>query len=81
MDAIEVARQHAAALHAAAVAKGVDPWQPYDIACAVARSLELDVESVRPGSVGLKGGRAVFDPKAPLEVVPGLHVVKIRLGG
>ncbi|MDB5451634.1 MAG: hypothetical protein JWO33_212, partial [Caulobacteraceae bacterium] len=37
MDAIEVARQHAASLHAAAVAKGADPWKPYDVACAVAR--------------------------------------------
>ncbi len=64
MDAIEVARQHAASLHAAAVAKGIDPWQPYDIACSVARGLKLDVEPVKPGSVGLKGGRAVFDPKA-----------------
>lgn len=64
MDAVEVARQRAAALHAEVVAKGADPWLSYDLACAVAQALKLDVEPVKPGSVGLKGGRAVFDPMA-----------------
>lgn len=64
MDAIEVARQAAADLHSKAVAKGADPWKSHELARAVAGALKLDVEPVKPGSAGLKGGRAVFDPKA-----------------
>lgn len=62
MDAVELARQHAAALHNAAAAGGADPWDPIDIVTAVAADRGLDVEPVEAGSPILAGGRAQFDP-------------------
>lgn len=63
MDAIELARQQAAALHAQAVSNGADPWSPHAIVNAVASMRSLDIEPVEPGSQVLAGGRAQFDPK------------------
>lgn len=62
MDAVELARQAAEALHAAVVAKGQDPWLPYDLAVAVAGARGLDVERVKAGTPLLQGGRALFEP-------------------
>jgi superfamily I DNA/RNA helicase len=62
MDAVELARQRAAALHDDAVSKGADPWNPEAIVRAVASSLDLEVEPLEPGSDILAGGRAQFDP-------------------
>ncbi|MBU1587907.1 MAG: UvrD-helicase domain-containing protein [Gammaproteobacteria bacterium] len=62
MDAVELARQRAAALHDTAVAGGADPWNPIDIVTAVATDRGLDVEPVEAGSPILAGGRAHFDP-------------------
>ncbi len=63
MDAVELARQRAAALHDDAVSNGADPWNPEAIANAVAFGLGLDIEPIEPGSVILAGGRAQFDPQ------------------
>lgn len=60
MDAIELARQAAARLHAQAVANGHDPWQPYAFARAEAERRGLDVEVTTPGATVLDGGRAVL---------------------
>jgi superfamily I DNA/RNA helicase len=62
MDAIEVARQRAAELHSQALARGLDPFQPLALALAEAERREIDVESTAPGSSGLQGARAHFDP-------------------
>lgn len=62
MDAVELARQTAARLHAEAVAVGHDPRQPYDFACREASRRGLDVERTRPGAPMLDGGRATFLP-------------------
>lgn len=62
MDAVEVARQSAAGLHAEAVSAGADPWLPYDLVSAVGASVGLEIEAVRPGAAVLYGGRAVLDP-------------------
>lgn len=62
MDAVELARQRAAALHDEVVSKGADPWDPEALVRAVASSLELDIEPVEPDSAILNGGRAQFDP-------------------
>ena len=62
MDAVELARQRAAALHDAAVAGGADPWDPIDIVTSVAADRGLDIELVEAGSPILAGGRAQFDP-------------------
>ncbi|MDO9641299.1 MAG: ATP-dependent helicase [Pseudotabrizicola sp.] len=62
MDAVELARQRAAALHDEVVSKGADPWDPEALVKAAASSLELDIEIVEPGSAILEGGRAQFDP-------------------
>lgn len=62
MDAVELARQSAAALHGKALAAGADPWCPTSLTAAAAGLLGLDVEAVEPGAAVLNGGRAVFDP-------------------
>ena len=66
MDAVALARQAAAELHARAVARGCDPWKPYDFVIAEARRRDLDVETVAPGSSSLNGGRAILKPEAQL---------------
>ncbi|WP_062794271.1 UvrD-helicase domain-containing protein [Cupriavidus metallidurans] len=58
MDAIELARQIAADLHAQAVERGTDPWNPYAFVVAEANRRDLDVEKVAPGAAILDGGRA-----------------------
>lgn len=63
MDAVEIARHRAAALHEMVVSDGTDPWDPHAIATAVALARGLDVEPIEPGSPLLAGGRAQFDPK------------------
>ena len=60
MDGVELARQIAARLHAEAVARGSDPWRPYEFAVAEAQRRGLDVEPTAPGAVLLDGGRAIF---------------------
>ena len=62
MDAVELARQAAETFHLAAVAKGQDPWAPYDLARAVAGACGLEIEQVKTGSPLLQGGRARFEP-------------------
>jgi superfamily I DNA/RNA helicase len=62
MDAVELARQTAARLHAEAVAAGHDPRRPYEFACKEAARRGLDVERTRPGAQMLDGGRAAFIP-------------------
>lgn len=63
MDAVELARQRAAALHDDVVSKGADSWDPEALVRFAASGLELDIEPVEPGSAILDGGRAQFDPK------------------
>ena len=46
MEAVELARQRAAAMHDAAIAGGADPWDPIEIVMAVAADKGLDVEPV-----------------------------------
>jgi len=60
MDAIELARQAAARLHAQAVANGHDPWNSYAFAKAEAERRGLDVEVAVKGAAVLDGGRAVL---------------------
>ncbi|NOT20412.1 MAG: UvrD-helicase domain-containing protein [Sideroxydans sp.] len=60
MDGVELARQAAASLHALAVARGLDPWQPYDFVVAEAKRREIDVEPTACGAAVLNGGRATF---------------------
>lgn len=60
MDANELARQRASALHAEAVARGGNPWDPYAFACTEATRRQISVESTAPDAVQLDGARAVF---------------------
>lgn len=60
MDRVEIARQTAAALHAAAVARGEDPRHPYAFALAEALRQDLDVETAAVGAAVLNGGRASY---------------------
>lgn len=66
MDAVELGRQRAAALHQAAVAAGADPWQPYAFAVAEATRRGLDVEPTARGATVLDGGRATLIAKDDL---------------
>lgn len=58
METVELARQRAAQLHADLVAKGRDPWKPYEFAAAEAKRRGFDVEATAPGAALLDGGRA-----------------------
>jgi hypothetical protein len=68
VDAVELARRSAAALHATAVAAGHDPCHPYAFAVAIADLRGLDVEPSKPGAAILDGGRATLIPKDDLIV-------------
>ena len=60
MDAIELARKAAVALHAEAVAQGHDPRDPLAFVTAVASLRGYSVEDAAPGAASLKGGRATI---------------------
>ena len=60
MDGVELARQAAAHLHGQAVARGLDPWRPYEFVLAEAERRGLDVEPTARGAAVLAGGQAVF---------------------
>lgn len=64
MDTVEVTRQTAERLHAEAVARGKDPWQPYEFARAEARRRTIAVEKLPKGDARLRGARASYDPDA-----------------
>ncbi|AWN35146.1 UvrD-helicase domain-containing protein [Methylobacterium radiodurans] len=68
MDAVEIARQSAAALHDATVAAGHDPRDPYAFAVAAAGLRGIDVEKARPGAVTLDRSRATYAPADDLIV-------------
>lgn len=62
MDGVELSRQVAAELHRQAVAKRLDPRQPYAFAVAEAERRGIDVEPTAPAAAVLDGGRATFVP-------------------
>ncbi len=62
MDAIELGRRRAAELHSDAVARNLDPTDPYAFAVAVAEARGLDVEATNPGAASLDNGRATLVP-------------------
>jgi superfamily I DNA/RNA helicase len=66
MNSLEVSRQRAEELHAAAIAAQHDPRKPYAFARAEAARRQLVVERVPKRDVRLHGGRAVYDPDALL---------------
>ncbi|WP_278374026.1 UvrD-helicase domain-containing protein [Sphingobium xenophagum] len=68
MDAIELGRRRAAELHAAAVARGLDPNDPYAFAVGVAKDRGLDVDTANPGAAVLDNGRATLVPEDALIV-------------
>jgi superfamily I DNA/RNA helicase len=62
MDAIELGRQSASALHAELVAEGCDPWNPMALVEAEAKRRGIDIEAIALGSPVLNNTRANFDP-------------------
>jgi Zn-dependent peptidase ImmA (M78 family) len=68
VDAIELGRRRAAELHAAAVARGLDPNDPYAFAVGVAKDRGLDVDTANPGAAVLDNGRATLVPEDALIV-------------
>ncbi|MBN9430891.1 MAG: UvrD-helicase domain-containing protein [Bosea sp.] len=68
MDAIELGRRRAAELHAAAVARGLDPTDPYAFVVAIAKHRGLEVNPANPGATVLDNGRATLVPEDDLIV-------------
>lgn len=66
MDATEVCRQRAAALRAALVAAGTNPWDLGSIVASEAKRRDLEIQKVPSGDVRLRNARAAFDPDAQL---------------
>ncbi|NQY97498.1 MAG: UvrD-helicase domain-containing protein [Henriciella sp.] len=66
MDAIEVTRQRASALHSAAIARGADPADLYGLVVNEAASRDLEVNPLAPGHSQLCGGRALIDLDADI---------------
>ncbi len=62
MSAVELGRQKAAQLHAAAVVAGADPFSPLALVLAVGQSLGVCAEDVTPDAPQLKGAQALYDP-------------------
>ena len=60
MDAVALGRRRAAELHAAAVARELDPTDPYAFVVGEAKHRGLDVEATNPGSTSLDDGRATL---------------------
>jgi len=60
MDAAELARQRAAALHTEAVSSGLNPFEPYAFALAEAKRRDILVEKSRPGGTMLGNSRATY---------------------
>jgi DNA helicase II / ATP-dependent DNA helicase PcrA len=61
MDALESARQSAAALHAIAVKSGANPEEPLELVEHAVRHLGLDLFWLSESDPLLKGARALFD--------------------
>lgn len=68
MDAVEIGRRKASALHDAAVVRGGDPTKPYAFVLSEAAARGLDVEKTTPGSTILDNGRATLIPEDDLIV-------------
>jgi superfamily I DNA/RNA helicase len=62
MDAIEVARRRAASIHAAALARGSDPWSPFAFVLDEVERAGFAAEPIEPGAVQLDGALAKFLP-------------------
>src|SRR5688572_24048193 len=60
MDAAELARQRAAALHTEAVSNGLNPFESYAFALAEAKRRDILVEKSRPGGAMLGNSRATY---------------------
>lgn len=60
MDAGEIARQKASALHDSGVSAGDDPARPYAFVLSQAQRQGIDVEKALAGASILDGGRATF---------------------
>ncbi len=62
MDAVELGRRAAAALHAELLSAGIDPWNPLGLAWAEAKRQGIDIEDAAKGATALNGTRATFVP-------------------
>lgn len=66
MNGVELARQIAADLYYQAVAKGIDPWEPYSFVIAEAKRRGYEVEQTEVNAAILDGGKATIIPKFKL---------------
>lgn len=64
MEAFELIRRQAAALHDKVVANGTDPLDVWFLVLGAAQARDLDVTFLPKGDPGLKGARALFDDQA-----------------
>lgn len=66
MDAIETSRREAAALHAAALARGLDPWKPLELVLDEVERAGFAAEPRQRGATQLGNAQARFDPELGL---------------
>lgn len=66
MDAIETSRREAAALHASARARGLDPWKPLELVLDEVERAGFAAEPRRRGATQLGNAQATFDPELGL---------------
>jgi superfamily I DNA/RNA helicase len=65
LDAIELGRQRAAAIHTGLVAQGCDPFDPMALVRGAAKQRGIDeITALKPGSALLGTSRASFDPQS-----------------
>ncbi len=65
MDALELGRQAAAAIHAKLVAQGCDPWNPMALVMGAASQRDIhEITPLRLGSPLLGTARASYDPQS-----------------
>jgi len=66
MDAIETSRREAAALHAAALARGADPWKPLELVLGEVERAGFEAEPRQKGATQLGNAQARYDPELGL---------------
>ncbi|TPG55055.1 UvrD-helicase domain-containing protein [Sphingomonas glacialis] len=62
MDGIEAVRRPAASYHAQAVARGLDPWTPFQLVLSEVERAGYVAEAIEPGSAQLDGALAKLLP-------------------
>ena len=66
MDAVELTRQRAGSLHAAATDRGMNPWKPLELVLGEIERAGFSAEPIKAGATQLGNAQAKFDPELGL---------------